>query len=202
MDGLPVEMIRHILQFLDVKSLSTVCYLSHFFKTVSSEQLQWLKRCFTEPLCHPLLRAAMLEEELLNRELDAQSLYKSIQEANVTQIKDLLFSKQSVREFVLYAPFYERSIPQLFPRAVYPARKLYLTEDAARINTPNAAKVKHWLRVKVSVDKDSFEALYDSQQLQSAESIKAMPIIAQRELKCSLSVEGDDRPAVSRQGIS
>jgi hypothetical protein len=202
MDDLPEEMIEHILQFLDAKSLSTVSYLSRFFKAVSTEQLQWIKLCFTKPLCLPLVRAAMLEEELLNREIDAKSLYTSLQEGNIGQIKGLLFSKQLVREFALYAPFYEKTIPQFFPHAVYPARKLYLTENAARINTPNAAKVKHWLRVKISVDINSFDELYNSQQLQSAESIKSMPIIAQRELRCSLSVGDESKLAAELQAIS
>ncbi|CAM4437289.1 MAG: hypothetical protein LEGION0403_FIIPPAGN_00023 [Legionella sp.] len=203
MDDLPVEMIEHVFQFLDAKSLSTVNYLSHFFKKVAEEQLQWLKLCFTKPLCQPLLRAAMLEEELLNRELDAKSLYTSIQEGNIGQIKDLLFSKQPVREFSLYAPFYERAIPLFFPRAVFPERTLYLTEEAAKINTPNAVKVKHWLRVKVSVDENSFVALYHCQQLQSAESVKSMPIIAQGYQKYSVSSSAEEsRLAVNSQGIS
>ncbi|MDR3501997.1 MAG: F-box protein [Legionella sp.] len=202
MDSLPVEMIGHTLTFLDAKSLSTVSYLSHFFHTVATEQLQWIKLCCTEALCQPLLRAAMLEEELLNREIDAKSLYTSIQEGDIGQIKDLLFSKEQVREFALYAPFYERAIPQFFPRAVHPARKLYLTEDSAKKDTPNAVKVKHWLRVKVSVDRNSFDELYYSQQLQSAESIKSMPIIVQRELKCSLSAGEESRFAVNLQAIS
>lgn len=191
MDDLPTEMIGYILEFLDAKSLATVSYVSRFIYTVSTEQLQWIKRCFTEPLCQPLVRAAMLEKELLNREIDAESLYASLQERNIGQLKDLLFSKQHVREFALYAPFYEKKYPQFFPHAVYPERKLYLTENAAKKNTPNAVKVKHWLRVKVSVDINSFDELYNSQQLQSVESIKSMPIIVERELKCSFSVGGE-----------
>ncbi len=183
MDSLPVEMIEHILQFLDAKSLLRVSYVCRVLKIVATDQLQWIKLCLTDPACQPLVRAAMLKEALLSRELDAKSLYTSIMERDKAKITDLLFSNLEVREFALYAPFYENTIPQFFPRAVYPVRKLYLTEAAARVNTSNAAKVKHWLRVQISLDKESFEGLYDKQEVHSVDSVKSMPIIPSQ--KCA-----------------
>ncbi|PWY56193.1 F-box protein [Legionella qingyii] len=177
MNDLPREIIVHILNFLDVNSLLQISYVSHFYHTLSDDCLKWIKLCLTDPICQPLLQSAMLKEELLNLKIDAKSLYQSIQVNDVNKIRELLFTKD-IREFVLYAPFYERNVPQFFPRAGDNKRNLYLTEDAAKKNTPNAAKVKHWLKVGIAVEKDKFEALYSNHKLQSQQAALPMPIIA------------------------
>ncbi|WP_244915395.1 hypothetical protein [Legionella feeleii] len=117
----------------------------------------------------------MLKNDLLNNNIDAKSLYQAIQKNDVNELKRILFLNAR-REFVLYVPFYEGSIPDFFPRSAYNKRTLYLTEDEARKNTPNAAKVKHWLKVKSEVEKDKFEELYKSKKIESKNNKSLMPI--------------------------
>lgn len=131
MKDLPCELNVHILKFLDIKSLVQISFVSHFYKNLSNDRLKWIKLCLTDPLCQPLVQSAMLKEDLLNFKIDAKSLYQSLQVNDVNKIQELLFSK-GIREFALYAPFYERNVPQFFPRAGDDKRNLYLTEEAAK----------------------------------------------------------------------
>ncbi len=169
-----------ILHFLDTKSLSQVNRTSRLLHLIASEQLKWIKRCLTEPECQPLIQAAMLEDDLLNRIIDAKALYKSIEEKNVDKITELLFANET-REFALYVPYYENNVPQFFPRAGSSTRKAFFSEEAAKKGTANAPKVKHWPRVKIAVEKSDFEALYRSQELQSDQTILKLPIVTKKE---------------------
>lgn len=177
---IPKELVEWILQFLDTKSLSQVNRTSRLLHLITSEQLKWIKLCLTEPECKPLIQAAMLEDDLLNRTIDAKSLYNSIQAKNVSKIQELLFANET-REFALYAPYYENNVPQFFPRAGANTRKVFFTEEAGKKKTANAPKVKHWPRVKISVEKSDFKDLYDSQELQSDQTILKLPIVAEKE---------------------
>ncbi|MCW8443851.1 F-box protein [Fluoribacter gormanii] len=177
MNDLPREIIVHILSFLDIKSLIQISYVSRFYHALSDDRLKWIKLCLTDPICQPLVQSAMLKEDLLSFKIDAKSLYQSLQANDVNKIRELLFSTD-IREFALYAPFYERNVPNFFPRAGDDKRTLYLTEDAAKESTLNAVKVKHWLKVRIAVEKDKFEGLYSDQKLQSQLAALPMPIIA------------------------
>jgi hypothetical protein len=180
MDSLPTELTAHILQFLDTKSLVQISRVSSLLKILATDKLQWIKCCLTEPRCKPLVQAAMLEKDLLNENIDAKALYKSIKENEVEVIRDLLFPNQAkAREFALYAPYYEPIIPTFFPRSCTNTRRIYLTEEAAKKNTLNAEKVKHWLKVQVTVEKDNFVTLYTTQSIQSAHTTSKLPVLPQ-----------------------
>ncbi|MGC1182567.1 F-box-like domain-containing protein [Legionella sp.] len=159
--NLPNEVIAYILQFLDVKSLVQVSYVSILYNKIATDRLKWFKLCFSDSVCKTLIEATTIREELLHGSIVARSFYESINTKNIEQIKTVLFSN-GVREFLLYAACYEENLREFYPCNT---RKLYLTEEIAKKETPNAESVKKWLRVKINVDSAMFDSLYNTQQL-------------------------------------
>ncbi len=183
---LPDEIVAHILHFLDVKSLLRVSYVSTFFHALVEEQfkehLKWVRLCFTDTWCQTLIEAAVLKEDLLNGTLDAQLFYNSVNTQNIEQIKSLLFLDKS-RYFHLYVASYELRTPVFFAYSGNDTRKLYLTEDVAKKKTPNAARVKQWLCVKVPIEAELFDELYTTQILAYKKLIPQTAIVPTLELR-------------------
>ena len=185
MEILPEEIIAQIMHLLDIKSLVQISQVSFYYYQHLHQHLlthlERVKKCCNDLACQPLIESAVLTKDLLTGNLNLESFYKASKAQDVSQLQELLFANSinPNREFVLYAPFYEKHIPCFFPRSGLSTRTLYLTKALAEKNTANAINAKHWLRVIVTMSKEQFPNFYQTQTFQSPATILPLQVYSE-----------------------
>lgn len=190
---IPEELILHILHHLDTESLLQVSKVCTLLNRLANEKLKWLKLCSSDPLCQHFMSLTAIKEDLFNANIDARSFYESAVKNDINNIKSLLFFTES-REFYLYAASYQKDLPKFFANST---RKVYLTEDAAKKNTPNAQSVKSWLKIKITLNANQFDELYTKKSILYTKEIAQKDILSNPSMTSKCAKNADPELSIS-----